>query len=115
VVSRLSVELVVETSRTQVGRRSKSIQGQKKRIPKEKSRPIAARPAPVRRYPGGVIRCVLSDVSKVPKPDSCNATKRILFDHIVGADEKIRRDFETEALGGSQIDDEVELRRLYDW
>jgi hypothetical protein len=43
----LSVELVVETSRAQVGRRGKSIQGQKKRTPKEKSRPIAARPAPV--------------------------------------------------------------------
>ena len=55
------------------------------------------------------------DVRFVPLADICGAAKFRLFDHIVGADEKVRRDFETEALGGSQIDDEVELRRLYDW
>jgi hypothetical protein len=36
------------------------------------------------------------------------------FDHLVGAGDERWRHFEGERLGGGQIDDEVELRRLLD-
>jgi hypothetical protein len=37
-----------------------------------------------------------------------------LFDHLVGAREQHRRDFETKRPGGRQIDDQLELTRLHD-
>jgi hypothetical protein len=37
-----------------------------------------------------------------------------LFDHFVGKRKQVGRDFEAESLGGFQIDDELELRRLHD-
>src|ERR1044072_3224088 len=37
------------------------------------------------------------------------------FDHLVGAGEQRRRHGQAECLGGSQIDDEFECRRLFDW
>jgi len=37
-----------------------------------------------------------------------------LFDHLVGAGEQRRRNFEAERPGGDQINDEIELGRLFD-
>src|SRR5262245_42839242 len=37
-----------------------------------------------------------------------------LFDHLVGADEQHRRDFETKPPGGSQVDHKIEPGRLHD-
>src|SRR5215472_18146702 len=37
------------------------------------------------------------------------------FDHLVGAGEERRRDFDAQTLGGLQIDDPFEFRRQRDW
>src|SRR5262249_6739116 len=52
-----------------------------------------------------------------PKPvtlaDSCNAAKKRLFDHFVGAGENRRRDGEAEYPGGLRVDDQLERARLH--
>src|SRR5262245_39056707 len=48
-----------------------------------------------------------------PGADSCGATKRSLFDHLVGDGKERRRYGEPEHAGGFGVDDEFELRRLH--
>jgi hypothetical protein len=43
-----------------------------------------------------------------------NRSKAALFDHLVGAREKRRRDFEAEHPGRLSVEDELELTRLHD-
>src|SRR6516162_1422786 len=48
-----------------------------------------------------------------PIADSCGATKRSLFDYLVGGGKERRRNGESEHAGGFGVDDEFELRRLH--
>jgi len=41
--------------------------------------------------------------------------KRSLFDHLVGAGEQGCRYIDAKRLGSSQVDNEIELRRLLNW
>ena|SRR5882724_1545701 len=50
-------------------------------------------------------------VRKVPRPDSCTATIS-LFDHLVGAGEKGRRDFDPKRFCSFEIDHHLEFCRL---
>ena len=49
---------------------------------------------------------------KGPGADSCAATKSVLFDHLVGGSEQVRRDGEAECLGRLEVNNELKLRRL---
>jgi hypothetical protein len=48
------------------------------------------------------------DVRFVPKADISQ-----LFDHLVGASEQLRRNSEAQCLRSFQVDDQLELGRLY--
>jgi hypothetical protein len=41
-------------------------------------------------------------------------SRRLIFDHLVGASEQSRRHFEANGLSRFEVDDELELRRLLD-
>src|SRR5262245_65339132 len=70
-------------------------------------RPMSAFP------PKADIRLTLRRVRFVPKADKC-AGNEDLFDHLVGAGEQRRWNFEPERSRGHEIDDEFELGGLHD-
>ena len=45
----------------------------------------------------------------LPQPDSCSASKKILFDHLVGGDQKTRRRGKTDRLCRFQVEDRFKL------
>jgi hypothetical protein len=50
----------------------------------------------------------------LPEPDSCTAAKIPSFDNIIGAGKECRRYFETERLGGLEIDEQLNFCGLLD-
>jgi hypothetical protein len=54
------------------------------------------------------------DVSNVPFLDSCTAAKISSFDNIISAREQCCRQFDTERLGGLEIDEQLNLCGLLD-
>jgi hypothetical protein len=55
------------------------------------------------------------DVRFVPGADSCNATKRILFDYLIGAAKQCDRKAEPQRLRSLKIDDQFNFALLYNW
>ncbi len=49
------------------------------------------------------------DVRYVPQGDIRTAANAALFDHLVGLREECRRNFESERLGGLEVDDKQEV------
>jgi hypothetical protein len=62
----------------------------------------------IREQPGSKadVGCSLDSVRLGPFSDSCTATRESLFDHLVRAREKGRRDFHAERSCGLEINDE---------
>src|SRR5262249_7665164 len=54
-------------------------------------------------------------VKATPRRTFAPQQKRPLFDHLVGAGEQRRRNFDADRLGGLEVEDEIKLRRLFDW
>ena len=54
-------------------------------------------------------------VRLVPKADERAAAKAPLFDHLVGAGDERRWDFEAERPRSLEVDGQVELGRTFNW
>ena len=55
----------------------------------------------------------ICNVRFVPGADSCNATKRILFDYLIGTAQQCDRKAEPQRLGSLKIDDQFNFALLY--
>jgi hypothetical protein len=64
--------------------------------------------------PRAAIKRTWKHFAFVPGTDSCTAAKILSFDNIIGAREQCRRQFETERLGGLEIDEQLNLCGLLD-
>jgi len=51
----------------------------------------------------------------MPKADITQRGKKSSFDHLVGATEHGKWDSDTQRLGGLEVDDQLDFRRLLDW
>jgi hypothetical protein len=63
--------------------------------------------------PKADIRSHDQDVCFGPGADSCNATKRILFDYLIGTAQQCDRKAEPHRLGSLKIDDQFNFALLY--
>src|SRR5262249_29416277 len=50
-----------------------------------------------------------------PKADSCTAAKRSLFDHLIGAGEQRRRNFEAKCFSGLEVNHQLVLSWRLNW
>ena len=69
---------------------------------------------PAARARGEVRHCRQPKTCTKAVVSRCSMQKPELLDHLIGAGDKVWRDFEADGLRGIQINDELEFARLYD-